>query len=146
METQFSFDQHLVNGRDDICLRDLASKLITTIQPTAARKNSLIINDISPFIMVTNNKNMLATVINTLLALIVSRNSYSCIRLTAKNFSNLVLFYVKDQNKSAKKISSSDIAGLQLLASKVGGCITISNQKESSETLALSFLDMAKVA
>ena|SRR5688500_8215893 len=146
METKNLFDPNVSGIHDDISLKDLASHLLATMQEKAVIKNSFIINDISPAIMVTTDKRMLATVINNLLALIIERNHHSCIRITAKNFSNLVLFFVKAENKTEEKISTNDFADLQILASRVGGCITISNQKQYSETLALSFLDLANVA
>jgi hypothetical protein len=146
METQFLFGKQLSGHYQDIQLRFLAGKLINGIQPAAVRQNSFIVNDISPAIMVTTDENLLATVINDLLAVIVSRNKNSCIRLTAKSFTNLVLLHIQDQNKTIRETTLNDFDGLQPLASKVGGCITINNRKKESATLVLSMLDFASVA
>ncbi len=146
METQFLFSQ-FQNGRyEDVQLRQLVGKLIKGIQPAASRQNSLIVNDISPAIYVTTDANLLATVINNLLAVIVTRNHSSCIRVTAKPFSNTVCLHIKDQNKHLKETSINDLDELQPLAAKVGGCITICNQGQQSSTFAMSIADLAAVA
>jgi len=146
MQTQFVFDQHLYGRCQDIRLRQLVSRLVTGLLPDSARQESFIINDISPAIMVTTDELLLATVISNLLSMSVSRNRRSCIRVTAKVFSNVILLFVRDQKRSEKQITNEDFARLQPLAYKVGGCITISSQDQWEETLALSFLDLAAVA
>jgi hypothetical protein len=145
MKTHFLFDGFPPRRYEDFQLWRLVDKLIKGMQPAAVRQNSFIINDIQPSIMVTADDNLLAAVTNDLLALIVSRNKNSCIRVSAKTFSNLVLLYLKDENKSAKEFSNSDLAELQPLAAKMGGCITICNLHKNSDILALSFLDYASV-
>lgn len=146
METQFVFGKHLSGHYHDIQLRFLAGKLINGMQPAAVRQNSFIINDISPAIMVTTDENLLTAIVNDLLAVIVSRNKNSCIRLTAKPFTNVVLLHIQDQNKAIRETSMSDFDDLQPHAAKVGGCITINNRKKESATLVLSLLDYASVA
>jgi len=146
MKTQFLFDQHLNGPFRDVQLRQLAGKLIAGIQPAAVRQNSFIINEISPAIMVTTDENLLASVINNLLAVIVSRNKNSCIRITAKPFRNVVLLHIKDQNRSVKETTINDFDELQPLAAMVGGCITICNQSDRATTLAMSIADLAAVA
>ena len=146
METQFLFNQQLSGPYQDIPLRQLAGKLIAGMQTAAVRQHSFIVNDISPSIIVTTDENLLATVINNLLAVIVSRNTHSCIKVSAKPFSNTVLLHIKDQNKSLKETSQNDFKELQGLAAKIGGCITICNQGRTSSTYAMSIADLAVVA
>ena len=146
METQLLFGKQLQGHYQDIPLRHLTGKLIGGMQPAAVRQNSFIVNDISPAIVITTDENLLAAVINDLLAIVVSRNKNSCIRITAKPFSNLVLLHIKDQNNNIRETTINDYDDLQPLASKVGGCITISNKKKDSATLALSMFDFASVA
>jgi hypothetical protein len=146
METQFLFDQFQKGCYQDVQLRELVGKLIKGMQPAAVRQSSLIVNDISPSIYVTTDENLLATVINNLLAVIVSRNHSSCIQVSAKPFSNTVLMHIKDQNKHLKETSINDLDELQPLAAKVGGCITICNQGKRTSTFAMSIADRAAVA
>lgn len=148
MQVQVLFNPNLRSQYQDTQLRSLAGKLINGMQVAAVRRNSIIVNHISPAIQITTDENLLAAAINDLLAFMVSRSTDNCIRITAKTFSNLVLLHFTDNNNNNHRpgISESDFNHLQPVAAAIGGCITICNHHPHSETLALSILDMVQVA
>lgn len=140
-EPQHLFDLQPGKRYQDVYLGEFVEKLIAGLQPAAAQQNNFFVNEILPGIILTTNENLLASVITDLLIIVIGRNKNSCIRISAKNFSNIVLLHINEQYSKLTKKPLSDFNNLQPLAAKLGGCITVSGHEESSDTLALSFLD-----
>lgn len=140
-EAQHLFELQPAKRYQDVHLGEFVEKLIAGLQPAASQQNNFFVNEVLPGIVVTTNENLLAAVITDLLIIVINRNKNSSIRISAKNFSNIVLLHINEQYSKTTKKPLSDFNNLQPLAAKLGGCITVSGQEESSDTLALSFLD-----
>src|SRR6476646_10482322 len=95
MEIKFTFGTP-VKTSGTVSLNKMIRRLLYSFQPAAVRRNSFFVNDVPPDFVVNANKNMLAAVISELLSSILYKTKNSCIHITAKRYSGIILFKLKD--------------------------------------------------
>ena len=127
-------------------LKELISRLVNSALPTAVRRKSFIVNDIPCELYVAGNENILATVLSNLLNTVVSHTENSCVRVSAKVYGGIILVYMKDSGYFNKSIVTCQLQELQLLAKKLGGCISVITRRTEAPSIAFSFPHMAKAA
>lgn len=127
-------------------LSQLIAVLVNSVLPTAVRRKSFIVNDIPRELYIAGNENILAAVLSTLLNTVVSHTEDCCIRISAKTYGGITLVYMKDSGSFNKYTVAYQLQELQLLAKKVGGCISVINRITEAPSIAFSFPHMAKAA
>lgn len=127
-------------------LRQMAGRLANSFLPVAMHNKSFFINDIPENLYVDTNPNLVASVLGGLLSSVVSHAKDSCIRLSAKAYSNVILVHVKDCNSFSHYSPENGLKQLQLLAEKMGGFVSVTSQRENVTTFAFSFPNMPLTA
>ncbi|HEX7904479.1 MAG TPA: hypothetical protein VF487_11415 [Chitinophagaceae bacterium] len=124
-------------------LRPFVSVLLNSFRPTAIRNGSILVNDIPKDIQIDADRDLLASVLGGLLAHVITIAKDSCIQISAKVYTNVILLHIKDHNT----ISSISIENnLQLLAEKMGGFVGVSSQRKKLTTIAFSFPNLPVAA
>lgn len=144
MEIKFTFGTP-VKTTGTVSLDKMISRLLYAFQPTAVRKNSFFINYVPINFIVDANKNMLAAVISELLSSVVHKTKNSCIHISAKRYSDIVLFKVRD-SQPGNDVFECNWREINPLVEKLGGCITTSETHYNSSTITFSFRSLANVA
>lgn len=124
----------------------LISRLVSSALPTAVRRKSFILNDIPRELYIAGNENILAAVLSNLLNTVVSHTENSCVRISAKVYGGITLVYIKDSGSFNKYTVACKLQELQLLAKKVGGCISFINRITEAPSIAFSFPHVSKAA
>ncbi len=144
MEIKFTFGTP-VKTNGTVSLNKMISRLLMSFQPAAARKNSFFINEIPYDLIVQVNKNMLAAVISELMSSAVHKTKNSCIHITAKRYSDIILFRLKDSNVDGYSFEYN-WKQVNPLVERLGGCITINEAQRKSSQITFSFRSLANVA
>jgi hypothetical protein len=122
-----------------IALHQIVDQLVLGLLPRTARQKSLIINDIKEQMFVSTDNNMVASVLGCLLNTTVDNTQNNCIRISAKLFGNITLVHVKNNDISHQAAITKSLSQIQPLAQKLGGCISITNNKVRGTTVAFTF-------
>lgn len=123
----------------------LVSLLATSVLPTAVRRKSFIINEVPHEFFIATDGNMLASILSGLLQTVVTHAENSCIRIAAEGYGNIVLIHLKDSGNFNNRPVANDLQQVQQLAKKIGGCVSISNQREEM-TIAFTFPNLPQAA
>ena len=126
-------------GFDPIDLNNLVNKLTSSILPMAVDKKSFFINDIRGKMMVCADEDILASVLSILLNTAVSETENNCIRISTKMFGNIVLLYICDNCNKGNNGIANNLFKVETMAEKLGGCLTITNNRIKGNTIAFSF-------
>lgn len=129
----------LVPMQTSVNLRQIVSRLANSFLPLAVRRKSFFINDIPEDLYVNNNQQLVASVLGGLIASVVAHAKDSCIRVSAKVYSNIILVHVKDCNNGSHYCFENGIKHLQPLAERMGGVVSITSQRFNVTTFAFSF-------
>jgi len=124
----------------------LVNLLATSVLPTAVRRKSFIVNEVPHEFRIVADENMLASVLSGLLQTIVTHAENSCIRIAAKEYGNVILVHLKESGNFNNQAIANDLQQIQLLAKKLGGCVSISNRREENTTIAFSFPNLPHAA
>src|SRR5580693_1952440 len=95
MQTQ----NHLSNHEQALqknSLFDIVKTTIESLTPAGILPHASVINDIPPSFMVDADKNKLSTLLKIILGKVFLEGADTCYRLSAKQYSNVVLFQIKD--------------------------------------------------
>lgn len=129
-----------------VALHLMVSRITAGSLPSATRKNSFIINDVPADIQATTDENMLATVFGSLLNTVISYTENCCIRVSAKNYGRVVLLHLKESYRLNNQAFGGNLRQIQQLAEKIGGTVSISNDKSEATTIVLSFVNNIPLA
>lgn len=120
-------------------LRQLVDQLSLCLLPQVVRQKILIVNDIQQELFVNTDKNILASVISSLLNITILHSQNSCIRVSAKYFGNITLVHVTNNDRSLEGVIAHSLKQIQPLAEKLGGCVEVTNNKTKGTTVAFTF-------
>jgi hypothetical protein len=127
-------------------LDHLVSLLTTSVLPTAVRKKSFIVNEVPGELHIVTDENMLASILSSLLHTVVNHTENSCIRIAASGHGNIILVHMKESGNFNNYSVANDLQQIQSLAKKIGGCISISDRRENTTTIAFSFPNIPQSA
>ncbi|MES1218042.1 MAG: hypothetical protein ABUT20_21220 [Bacteroidota bacterium] len=145
MEVQFSFNERS-KAAQPISLRQLVTEQASQFQSLALQHRSILVNDVAADLLVSTDKNILASVIASLLRCTVNDSRSSDIRITAKRYNNIILLRVRDSNTAFSTAPYQDWKEINRLAGKLGGCIIEDDIRKKHATVTLSFCSMAIAA
>jgi glucose-6-phosphate-specific signal transduction histidine kinase len=120
-------------------LKQLTSQLAGTYLPVAVRNKSFFMNDIPADLPLEHNKEWVASIISGLLSAVVLHAKDTCIHLTARKHGHLLVMEIKESGCISTYAMACGLQDVQSLAEKIGGCLTISINKEKTTTIAFSF-------
>jgi hypothetical protein len=123
----------------NIALQQLVNKVIIGLLPTAVSRRSFIINDVPSQVMVCTDENMLSLVLNTLLTKAVTTTQNQCIRIDAALTGDCTIIKVKDDTGYFYNTLTHVLKQEQLTAEKIGGCISINQEKNGVTLTTFSF-------
>lgn len=120
-------------------LHEVTSHLVNIFMDKATRNKSFFINEIPCDLLLETDSRLFASVLSGILSAVVSSAKNSCIRLTVKIFSNVVLVQVKESN--GLNSHYMDIALLELLpiAEKMRGSVSVTSQRKKITTITFGF-------
>ena len=144
MEIKFTFGTP-VKTNGTVSLNKMISRLLISFQPAAVRKNSFFINEIPYDLIVQVDKNMLAAVISELMSSAVHKTKNSCIHITAKRYSDIILFRLKDSHVDCH-LFDYNWRDINPLVERLGGCISINEAQKKSSQITFSFRCLANAA
>jgi signal transduction histidine kinase len=81
-----------------ISIHQLVSRLIASLQPSAVKRNNILLNDIPGELLVNADENTLAYVLSNLVNSAVSTTENSCIHIEAVLTDDHTMIRVKDQD------------------------------------------------
>jgi hypothetical protein len=142
----------LVNGnsittqQQGITLRKLVSRLVADTVPVSVRNGSFIINDIPASLILSANTEMIAVVLNNLLNTVAANATGSCIRISAKIYSNVILVQLRDKNSINTYTIANNLQAAQPIAESIGGYLAITSQRKNETTIVFSFPNLPAAA
>lgn len=129
-----------------LVLHQLIDQLLQSFLPHIVQQKSFIVNDIKKEMLVCTDENILASVLSNLLSTTINYTQNNCIRISAKLYGNIILLHVKDNDNRHDEALTDSLLQVEPLAEKIGGCITISNNKMNGTTVAVSFYNQQLAA
>ena len=126
-------------GNDKIALNLLVNWLRNKLFFKPILQKYFLINDIEKDLIVSANEEILAKAIGDILEAIVTHSQNNCIRISAKSFGNIILLYVKDIDSKQNNAIANSLFLTESMAGQLGGCFTLSSNRNKETTFAFSF-------
>ena len=127
------------NTQRTVALHQLVDHVVVSLIHRVVQQRSFIINDLKQEMLVTTDENILTTVLSSLLDTTISNTQNNCIRVSAKFFGNIILIYIKDNDDGHDTAIFECLHQVERVAEKLGGCVTLTNNKVKGTTVAFSF-------
>ncbi len=124
----------------------MVNRISTGSLPSATRKNSFIINDVPDDLEVNTDEHMLATVFGSLLNTVINNSENCCIRISAKLYGRVVLLHLKESHRLNCPAFAGNLRQVQQLAEKIGGTVSVSNERNEATTIVFSFVNNLSLA
>lgn len=140
----FSIENQLNPGYPkelQICvpLRQLVNQVMIGILPRTLQQKCFIVNDVEKEMLVNNENNILANVIRRLLSTTIVYTSDRCIHVSANLSGNTTWLNIKTNDIRHDRAITNSLRQVQTMTEKIGGCVTVINNKLSGITLAFTF-------
>ena len=120
-------------------IHQLVKLIIANALPSALRNSSFIVNEVPEQFLVIADENILATVLSRLLYSLVNHSESSCIRLTAKEYDDIIFVQMKSTRGFDNEAIDSDLQQAQSYAKKMNGNIGLSRDEEKVTGIVFSF-------
>jgi len=123
-------------------IRNLVHKLVEASLPSAVRHRSFIVNDVPDHLRLRGtDENMIASVISGMLQAVLGNSRESCVRVTAAEIHPglTMQVYVRDTGCFSTFALACDLQSVFPIAEKMGGYLSISNEKQTNTTITFSF-------
>lgn len=127
-------------------LQRLVNALINMRLEILVKKQSFFVNDVQDWLPLKANKKVVTNVLDFLLRNVLHETSNSCIRITAKEYSQVILIHIDDMHE--RDYSTDSIISDQILveAKKIGGIVEITRQQKNHTVIAFSFPNIPAAA
>ena len=126
--------------KNQFALKQLISKVTTTLMPMAGNRCSFFINDVSPDIQLLTDQDILASVVSELLQTALRQTENDCIRISAAIDHELVLLNVHENGYCPSSEMTRRIRLIQPLLASIGGSIVVAGHHREGHDLAFRFL------
>lgn len=127
-------------------LKQLTTRVADSYLPVAVRNNSFFMNDIPDNMLLEHNQEWISSIISGLLSAVVMHAKETCIRFTARKYGHVVVLEIRESGCISTYAMACGLQDVQSLAEKIGGCLTISVNKEKTTTIAFSFPNLPVAA
>ncbi len=119
-------------------LAQLAGRVTGSFLPVS-RNPHLFINEIPEDLPINYNCEWVASVISSLLTSVYIHTKDNCLRLSARKYGYIIVFEVHKPGYLNVEPLKSNLAQLQTMAEKIGGCINIGNDPVNGAVISFSF-------
>ena len=123
-------------------IHQLVRLIAANALPSAARNNSFIVNEVPESFMIIADENILATVLSRLLYSLVNHGENSCIRVTAKEYDDIIFVQMKSSRGLNNDAIDNDLQQAQSYAKKMNGNVGLSKDEEKITGIVFSFPNM----
>lgn len=127
-------------------LKQMTSRVAGTYLPVAVRNCSFFMNDIPDHMPVEHNREWVSSIISGLLSAVVTHARDTCIRLTARKYGHVIVLEIQESGCISTYAMACGLQDVQSLAEKIGGCLTISINREKTTTISFSFPNLPLAA
>jgi hypothetical protein len=138
--------KNITTTEDTIGLQVMVGRITAGTVSAASRKHSFVVNDVPSDILVGTDEHMLAAVFGSLLNTVISHTDNCCIRISAKLYGNVVLVNLKESYAVSGHAFTGSIRQVQQLAERIGGAVSICNEKTRETSIILSFANNLPLA
>ncbi|MFC0773358.1 hypothetical protein [Terrimonas alba] len=128
---------------DSAELFTLVNQLAETFMNKAAHRKICLVNEIPVHLHVKTDLQMTTSILNGLLASLVSHAMDTSIRLSAKRYGNVILLQARDTGSLNAMAVESHLQVLQPMAEKLKGSIAITSQRKNTTTITFGFPNLA---
>jgi hypothetical protein len=133
--------EHLSNNTPNkaITLERLVHALINVKLESVVRKQSFFINEVQCNVPLKADRNVVTYVLDALLQNVLNETSSSCIRISAKEYSQVLLIHIYDNHEADYGAENvvSDLVRVE--AKKIGGFVGITRHQKNQTVIAFSF-------
>ena len=123
-----------------ISLHKCVDQIIDGLLSKTAAPN-IIANDVHPEMIVGTNKDMLTLILDSLLRTVILHGQHNTIHLSAKPIGSILLIHIRTSDTEYSQAVTDSLGKIEPLAEKLGGCVTISNNKMYGLTIAFTFIN-----
>jgi hypothetical protein len=122
-----------------ITLERLVHALINVKLESVVRKQSFFINEVQCNVPLKADRNVVTYVLDALLQNVLNETSSSCIRISAKEYSQVLLIHIYDNHEADYGAENvvSDLVRVE--AKKIGGFVGITRHQKNQTVIAFSF-------
>ncbi|MDP4262402.1 MAG: hypothetical protein Q8941_07705 [Bacteroidota bacterium] len=124
-----------------IALHKCVNQVIAGWQSGKAGEGYRIINAVHPEMLVSTDKDTLTEIVACLLHTIIMNGLHPIIHFSAKLIGNITLIHIRTSNTGYNATLADNLHKVEPLAEKLGGCITLSNNKRYGLTLTFTFIN-----
>lgn len=124
-----------------ISLHKFITQVIIDLSLKAIHQTALLTNNVQRELMVSTDKHVLSTIVNSLLGTVLLHDQGNDIQVSAKLIGNITVMHIKTNDTGQMDVIAQGIDKIQPLARSIGGCITISNGKFHGINLAFTFIN-----
>ena len=128
---------------DSVCVFDVIDRLSESLEPLFISKATSIVNDVPPDLFVGTDKNVLASVLSSLLNHLIINEGCHTIQISAKLFGNVVLIHIKDRGGKNYSPVAQNITRIQPMVERLKGFVGITSHRHDRTTIAFSFVNMS---
>ena len=119
------------------CIDQVSSDL----SPRISLPSATIINEVSPEFFVSTDKIQLTAILKALLnALLTNEHLYDIV-ISAKEIGSITIIHIKTNTENYNAVVAGSLQTIEPLATTLGGCVTISNNKMYGLTVAVTFIN-----
>jgi hypothetical protein len=136
----------IAGQQEEISLQQVVSRLVAGSLPAAVRNKSFMINDIPAGMKLVGNTDLIAVVLSNLFNTVATHAENSCIRISAKIYSDVILVQLRDRNCINKLTIANSLQEAQPIAESIGGYIGITSQRKRETTIVFSFPNLPVAA
>jgi hypothetical protein len=119
-------------------LYQLAGRVTGSFLP-AEPNPYFFINDIPDDLPVEHNCELVASVISNLLTTVFVHTRNNNVRLSAKRYGYILVFEIHKTGHVNKETLNGNLMQLQMMAEKIGGCISITDHPLNGTIISFSF-------
>lgn len=136
METVNTSNQQPNNS---ITLERLVNALINVKLETVVRKQSFFINEVQGNVPLNADRHVVTNVLECLIQNVLNETQSSCIRISAKEYSQVLLIHIYDNHETdygTKNVVSDKV---RVEANKIGGFVGVTRHQKNQTVIAFSF-------
>jgi hypothetical protein len=130
-------EQETVNEKNS--LHAIVKRILENLTATAVERSSVIINDIPSTFMLDADKNKLSSLLNIVLGKMIMQGKDSCYRLSARQYTNIVLLLIKDTGSRPEFQNKYYAEDTNALCLTLGGRISLNQLHTHRMSLTFSF-------
>ena len=121
-------------------LYKLIARQLAVFQPLAVRQSSFIVNEVPADFRIMADEKTLSSLVHSMLSSVVSHSRNSCIRVSVKQFGNIIL--LKFRERKGEIVFDMNRTNVMALTEKLGACIFMNDGRKKTNMLTLSFPNM----